>query len=140
MDAPPLLFSLSEELGQEYLAAMQLAGEYASAGRRAVVAQVLAIIGARAVDEVHNHHNFAWLETHDGVGEVCVVRKGSTPNFPGQRSFVGGSMGSSSYVLRGLDHPVNAASLYSTIPWRRTHDEPHAGGWQGTAADGLEVP
>ena len=33
--------------------------------------------------EVHNHHNFAWKEEHNGH-EVVVVRKGATPSAPGQ--------------------------------------------------------
>ena len=57
-----------------------------------VVGKVLDILGTTAVEEVHNHHNFAWLEEHDGQ-EVWVVRKGCTPAFPGQRGFVGGSIG-----------------------------------------------
>ncbi|MBT9253353.1 MAG: RtcB family protein [Brockia lithotrophica] len=49
-------------------------------------------MGGRELDLVHNHHNFAWREVHDGR-ELVVVRKGATPAWPGQRSFVGGSMG-----------------------------------------------
>ena len=45
---------------------MELAGEYAYAGRDIVVAKVLEILGADAVHEVHNHHNFAWREAHFG--------------------------------------------------------------------------
>src|SRR5437899_953302 len=62
MDSPPVLFEVGSELGDSYIAAMQLAGEYAYAGRDVVVDKVLEILGAEAVDEVHNHHNFAWQE------------------------------------------------------------------------------
>src|SRR5262249_26352573 len=58
MDSPPVLFELDSELGQAYIAAMTLAGDYAYAGRDIVVAKVLEILGAEAVHEVHNHHNF----------------------------------------------------------------------------------
>ena len=81
MDAPPVLLHQDSELGQAYIAAMQLAGEYAYAGRDVVVARVLEILGAREVDSVHNHHNFAWREEVDGV-ECWVVRKGCTPRSP----------------------------------------------------------
>ena len=37
---------------------MELAGEYAYAGRDVVVDKVLEILGAEATHEVHNHHNF----------------------------------------------------------------------------------
>ena len=47
MDSPPVLFEVDSELGQAYIAAMQLAGEYAYAGRDVVVGKVLEILGAR---------------------------------------------------------------------------------------------
>jgi tRNA-splicing ligase RtcB len=34
---------------------------------------------------------------------LIVVRKGATPAFPGQRGFVGGSMGDDSVILEGRD-------------------------------------
>src|SRR5262249_9532588 len=66
MDDGPVLFELDSELGQSYVEAMELAGEYAYAGRDVVVEKVLEILGAEATYEVHNHHNFAWKETHFG--------------------------------------------------------------------------
>src|SRR5690606_18121930 len=67
MDAPPVLLDTRTPLGQDYLDLMHLAGEYAYAGRDWVIDRVLRILGARAVDSVHVHHNFAWRERHDGV-------------------------------------------------------------------------
>ena len=61
-----------------------------------------------------NHHNFAWLEEHDGK-QLWVCRKGATPAFPGQRGFVGGTMGEQSVILEGVDAPESKASLYSTV-------------------------
>lgn len=112
--APPTLIGLATSLGQEYLAAMELAGEYAHAGRDWVCHRVVDLLGARALDLVNNHHNFAWLEEHDGK-EYYVVRKGATPAFPGQRSFVGGSMGEPSVIIEGQDTPLAKDSLYSTV-------------------------
>jgi len=66
MDSPPVLFEFDSELGRSYVAAMQLAGDYAYAGRDVVVDKVLEILGAESTQEVHNHHNFAWLEEHYG--------------------------------------------------------------------------
>jgi len=57
MDQPATVFSLSSEIGQSYWQAMTLAGRYAYAGRDFVVGQVLEVLGARATDEIHNHHN-----------------------------------------------------------------------------------
>ncbi len=58
MDAPPVLFEAGSELGQSYISAMELAGEYAYAGRDVVVDKVLGMLSAEAVHEVHNHHNY----------------------------------------------------------------------------------
>src|SRR5262249_53545897 len=50
--------------------------------------------------------------------DLWVVRKGATPAFPGQRGFVGGSMGDDAVIIEGVDSPQARASLYST-PWCR---------------------
>lgn len=114
MDAPPLLLDASTPSGQDYIEAMTIAGEFAYAGREAVVAKTLEIIGAEAEWSVHNHHNFAWKETHHGE-DLWVVRKGATPAFPGQWGFVGGSMGDISVILRGVDGSEAKSALYSTV-------------------------
>jgi tRNA-splicing ligase RtcB (3'-phosphate/5'-hydroxy nucleic acid ligase) len=114
MDSPPVLFELDSELGKAYLAAMELALEYAYAGRDVVVDKVLEILGAEASESVHNNHNFAAIEEHFGR-TYCVVRKGCTPARPGQLGFVGGSMGDESVILEGLDSSDAVESLYSTV-------------------------
>ena len=114
MDSPPVLFPIDSELGESYIAAMELAGEYAYAGRDLVVDKVLEILGAEAVHEVHNHHNFAWQEEHFGR-TYWVVRKGCTPARPGQEGFVGGSMGDESVILEGVESSDAVESLYSTV-------------------------
>lgn len=91
----PIIFDVDSELGAHYIACMNLAGRYAYAGREHVTRQVLGIIGAVSVEEVHCHHNFAWLE--DGL---WIVRKGATP-LTTQPAFIGGSMGDVSVIVRG---------------------------------------
>lgn len=114
MDAEPTLIRIDTTLGQDYIEAMNLAGDYAYAGRDMVVIKVLEIIGARAIEEIHNHHNFAWLEEHFGE-KVWVVRKGCTPAFPGQKGFVGSTMGGTSVILEGVETPESREGLYSTV-------------------------
>ncbi|MDH2384701.1 RtcB family protein [Bradyrhizobium sp. CER78] len=114
MNVPPAIVDEDSELGRRYIAAMQLAGRYSYAGREWVVDRVRQIIGGKVTESVHNHHNYAWRETHDGK-ELWVVRKGATPAFPGQRGFVGGSMGDDAVILEGVDSPEAKASLYSTV-------------------------
>jgi tRNA-splicing ligase RtcB (3'-phosphate/5'-hydroxy nucleic acid ligase) len=114
MNVPPAVIDEDSEIGSRYIAAMQLAGRYAHAGREWVVERVRTIIGGAVTDTVHNHHNYAWRETHGGR-DLWVVRKGATPAFPGQRGFVGGSMGDDAVIIEGIDSPEARASLYSTI-------------------------
>lgn len=114
MDSPPVLFETRSDLGLSYIAAMSLAGDYAYAGRDLVVEKVLGILGAEDTYTVHNHHNFAWLEEHDGQ-EVWVVRKGCTPAFPGQAGFVGSTMAEDSVILEGTDSDEGLDLLRSTV-------------------------
>lgn len=114
IDVEPTIVHHDSELGQKYIAGMSLAGEYAYAGREWVVERVRAIIGGAVTDVVHNHHNFAWHERH-GNRDLWVVRKGATPAFPGQRGFVGGSMGDNAVILSGIESDEAAANFYSTV-------------------------
>jgi tRNA-splicing ligase RtcB (3'-phosphate/5'-hydroxy nucleic acid ligase) len=114
MDSPPVLLEVGTELADAYIAAMQLAGEYAYAGRDAVVNKLLEMLGAKGVLEVHNHHNFAWREEHHGR-TYWVIRKGCTPARPGQEGFVGGSMGEESVILEGVPSAEAEEALFSTV-------------------------
>jgi tRNA-splicing ligase RtcB (3'-phosphate/5'-hydroxy nucleic acid ligase) len=114
MDVEPCVLDAASNLGAEYITAMNLAGEYAYAGRDWVCDRVARILGAPIVEEVHNHHNFAWRENHGGDA-MWVVRKGATPAFPGQKGFVGGSMGEQSVILEGVENEDAKYSLYSTV-------------------------
>ena len=115
MDSPPILLDIHSELGQSYINAMNLAGDYAYAGRDMVVAKVLEILGKPNVNfEVHNHHNFAWQEKHFGE-DYWVVRKGCTPAFPGQRGFIGANMLDTSVVIEGVEGALSEKALYSTV-------------------------
>jgi tRNA-splicing ligase RtcB len=114
------LLPLDMPMGQDYWALMTLAGEYAYAGREWVARKVVSMLGGRELELVHNHHNFAWREQHDG-DTMVVVRKGATPAFPGQKGFIGGSMGDDAVIVQGTgaaDEPTAAlqrAALYSTV-------------------------
>jgi tRNA-splicing ligase RtcB len=125
MNVEPLVLGTDSLLGQEYLMGMRLAGRYAYAGRDWVCAKVARLLGAEIVEEVHNHHNYAWFEEHKGLGNVCVVRKGATPAWTGQRGFVGGSMGDDAVIVEGVAVPEseptssavgdNDLALWSTV-------------------------
>ena len=57
---------------------------------------------------------------HDGES-LIVVRKGATPAFPGQKGFVGGSMGDDAVIVRGTTDGGEATSalqreaMFSTV-------------------------
>jgi tRNA-splicing ligase RtcB len=117
MEAPPDVFRLDGGAGQAYLRAMELAGRYAAAGREVVVDQVLGILGTErftGIAAVHNHHNYAWREEHDGE-RWWVTRKGATPAFPGQAGFVGASMGEPAVILEGAASDASERALFSTV-------------------------
>ena len=115
-----VLLPLETPLGQDYWASMTLAGEYAYAGREWVARKVVSILGGREMELVHNHHNFAWREHHDGQS-VVVVRKGATPAFPGQKGFIGGSMGDDAVVVQGTlasgsdTQQLQREAMFSTV-------------------------
>jgi tRNA-splicing ligase RtcB len=114
------LLDVRQPLGDAYWQLMTLAGRYAYAGREWVARKVVAILGGREVELVHNHHNFAWIEQHGGES-LYVVRKGATPAFPGQQGFVGGSMGDDAVIIRGAESPdaavrdLQTRALFSTV-------------------------
>lgn len=116
MDADPCIVDMDSDLGQAYFEAMNLGGQYAYAGREWVCKTVATIIQGNDTytDQVHNHHNFAWIEEHDGE-KYFVVRKGSTPAFPNQRSFIGSNMLDQSVIVKGLDTDAARDNLYSTV-------------------------
>jgi len=124
------MLDLSTQLGQDYWKLMELAGSYAYAGREWVARKVVEILEGEVVDMVHNHHNFAWKETHligenNEEKELIVIRKGATPAFPGQRGFVGGSMGDDAVIIEGANNSDDNfsserlnkqnAAMYSTV-------------------------
>jgi tRNA-splicing ligase RtcB len=111
-----VLLPLHDAAGHDYWHLMNLAGDYAYAGREWVARKVVRLLGGVEEELVHNHHNFAWRETHDGE-ELIVVRKGATPAFPGQMGFVGGSMGDDAVIIRGAAaaSDVQRAAMFSTV-------------------------
>ena len=115
-----VLLDLGQPMGHDYWHLMNLAGRYAYAGREWVARKVVSLLGGAEMELVHNHHNFAWREMQNGE-EVIVVRKGATPAFPGQRGFIGGSMGDDAVIVQGTTNAkgetadAQRGALYSTV-------------------------
>jgi tRNA-splicing ligase RtcB len=121
-----VLLGVREGIGHDYWQLMELAGRYAYAGREWVARKVVELLGGTEQEIVHNHHNFAWRETHlspEGEPlEYVVVRKGATPAWPGQKGFIGGSMGDDAVIVEGTAAPegselaaVQREALFSTV-------------------------
>lgn len=113
-DAMPILFDANSEVGMDYINAVNVAGEYAYAGRNWVCDKVLSILGAKETYKVHNHHNFLWQEEHFGE-KWWVGRKGATPAFPNQQSFIGANMFDHSVIVEGVKNEEAEEALYSTV-------------------------
>jgi tRNA-splicing ligase RtcB len=78
--------------GQEYWAAMELMGKYASANHYLIHKHIARHLGAGVLLDIENHHNFAWKERHGGR-DLIVHRKGATPAGVGVLGVIPGSMG-----------------------------------------------
>lgn len=100
---------LDTEPGQEYMAAMNLMGDYAAANHAVIHRKVAQALNSKVLAGVENHHNFAWREIHDGR-ELIVHRKGATPAGAGVLGVIPGSMAAPGFVVRGRG---NEASLNS---------------------------
>jgi tRNA-splicing ligase RtcB (3'-phosphate/5'-hydroxy nucleic acid ligase) len=115
--------------GQDYLAAMACAANYAWANRSCLTylaRRAFSKVFEKSPEELDMHivydvsHNIAKIEQHElegkGVRQLLVHRKGSTRAFPphhplipisyqftGQPVLIGGTMGTCSYVLAGTE-------------------------------------
>jgi len=92
--------------GKEYLIAMNFALDFAKANRDRIMSEVLyiirQIIGIYYITpKINIHHNYASLEHHFGKN-YWIHRKGATSASKGQLGIIPGSMGTSSYIVRGL--------------------------------------
>ncbi len=86
--------------GDEYWQVMQLAGRYASANHAVIHRRIVSALRFEVLGSVENHHNFAWLETVDGM-QAVVHRKGATPAGTGALGVIPGSMSAPGYIVRG---------------------------------------
>lgn len=102
---------LGSEEGNEYWAAMKLAGDYASACHEVIHNKIANSIGGTVLKRIENHHNFAWKEKWKGK-DVIVHRKGATPAGAGVMGLIPGSMATPGFLVRGRgeENSINSAS------------------------------
>ena len=94
---------------QEYRRDLFWAQRYARANREAMLRLYQDVLqrfrpGVRFADAVHCHHNYVAEEVHFGE-ELLVTRKGAIRAGKGELGIIPGSMGTRSYVVRGLGNP-----------------------------------
>lgn len=99
---------------EEYRHDLMWAQEYAYLNREAMKNLVLAAIKRHipkmeAVDWITCHHNYVSEETHFGE-DVIVTRKGAIRAREGEMGIIPGSMGTKSYIVRGLGNPDSYCS------------------------------
>ncbi|MBF0502332.1 MAG: RtcB family protein [Candidatus Riflebacteria bacterium] len=100
--------------GRDYIRDMNFALAYALENRRRMMAifkEVLAehIPGIQFPEEINIHHNYAAIEHHFGRN-VWIHRKGATSAKKDELGIIPGSMGASSYIVRGLGNPESFSS------------------------------
>ncbi|MGN0063016.1 MAG: RtcB family protein [Nocardioides sp.] len=91
---------------ENYLHDLYWAQDYALLNRSAMMTALKGVFArwfpqARFAEEIQAHHNYVSPETYDGV-EVLVTRKGAISAQQGQYGLIPGSMGTGSYVVKGL--------------------------------------
>lgn len=104
---------IEEKEGHDYYMAMHYCLDFAAASRALMMERLLGIIamvtGGIKQETLNVHHNYAAFEEHFGK-TVLVHRKGATRAGLGERGIVPGSMGSVSYIVRGLGNPESFLS------------------------------
>jgi tRNA-splicing ligase RtcB len=95
------------ELYDDYIEAVQWAQEFAQENRRAMAHAVLNVMHAVLPpfmitgQAVECHHNYVTMEQHFGAN-VWVTRKGAVQAREGTLGIIPGSMGTGSFIVRGL--------------------------------------
>lgn len=102
------------EEGQAYIKEMQYCVDFAFANRKLMMKRVKEcvreVLGDYQPDEMINiAHNYASLENHMGKN-VWVHRKGATRAYEGELGIIPGSMGTKSYIVKGLGNPLSFKS------------------------------
>jgi len=95
--------------GEGYIRDMEFALSYARENRRRLMENFKGVYSSASGDcdfgeSVNIHHNYAALEEHFG-SDVWVHRKGATSAGKGEMGIIPGSMGTPSYIVRGLGNP-----------------------------------
>ena len=105
---------IDEPTGHDYFTDMLFALRYAKENRRRMMEAMKATVaelvpGVDFIRTIDIHHNYAAFEEHFGE-KVCVHRKGATSAKLDEIGIIPGSMGTASYIVRGLGNPESFMS------------------------------
>lgn len=102
-------------LFDDYIEAMTFAQDYAMANREIMMDRALTVLrghwaGMKTDKSAINcHHNYAAMEHHFGEN-VWITRKGAVRAREGDLGIIPGSMGTGSFIVRGLGNPESFCS------------------------------
>jgi tRNA-splicing ligase RtcB len=122
--------------GQEYWAAMNLMGQYASANHHLIHKHIARHLDAGVLLDIENHHNFAWKERHGGQRRHRASQRrdaggrgrvGRDSRFDGQPDVCGARQGQRRFAQLRLAR-------------RRPRDEPPQGQGKFRLANGETLP
>ena len=99
----------------EYVEAVEWAQDYALSNRREMMRLILGAIAAHLPafesdgEAIQCHHNYVARERHFGE-DLFITRKGAIRAGVGEMGIIPGSMGTKSYIVRGLGNPESFCS------------------------------
>ncbi|HYH25602.1 MAG TPA: RtcB family protein [Blastococcus sp.] len=116
-----------------YIAELRWAQHFALLNREEMMDRVAGCLAAHMradetpeLERINAHHNFTQRERHFG-DDLWITRKGAIQARKGQDGLIPGSMGTASYVVRGLGNPESlessphgAGRVFSRTKARRT--------------------
>ena len=105
---------IQHEAGHNYFRDMNFALKYAFENRQRMMTRCKEVIAefvpeVNFIREVNIHHNYAAFEEHFGE-TLCIHRKGATSAKLDETGIIPGSMGTASYIVRGLGNPASFMS------------------------------
>lgn len=110
-------FSEGSEFFNDYVEAVEWAQDFARQNRQIMMDNILSAIRQSGevppftahLEAINCHHNYVAKETHYGE-EVYLTRKGAVRAGKGELGIIPGSMGTRSYIVRGLGNPESFES------------------------------
>ena len=105
---------IQDPAGHSYFRDMNFALKYAFENRQRMMVKCKEVIAefvpeGNFLREVNIHHNYAAFEEHFGE-TLCIHRKGATSAKLDETGIIPGSMGTASYIVRGLGNPASFMS------------------------------